>query len=187
MTRNTNDTDAHHDEHFAPLDPELRVLHVALDRDASARRAEPDALFEHRLSVGSIGGLLEGARAAPATVAGRIGGGFAGARRLAAAVAILATAGAAWLAMRPSTATTLVGPIGPIVASNSPGEGHSGRVAGVSADSLADDWIVVATTISDDTGAEIDALFAETVRVESSIRNTDSIFGGSLSMDGGGT
>lgn len=184
MTRNTNHTDLHHDEHFASLDADLRALHVALDRDASARRAEPDALFEHRVSVGSIGGLMAGASDAPAAVAGRVEGGFAGARRLAAAVAILATAGAAWLAMRPSTATTSVGPK---VAMHPAGESNPGPVAGVPADDLADEWILIATTIGDDTGAEIDALFAETMRVESSIRNTDSIFGGSISMDGGGT
>ncbi len=184
MTRNTNHTDPHHDEHFASLDSDLRALHVALDRDASARRAEPDALFEHRVGVGSIGGLLAGAGDAPPAVAGRVGGGFAGARRLAAAVAILATAGAAWLAMRPPGATTSAGPV---VATTPTGEGPSGRVAGGAGEDLADDWILMATTITDDTGAEIDALFAETVRVESSIRNTDSIFGGSISMDGGGT
>lgn len=183
MTRNTNNTNAQHDEHFASLDAELRAVHGTLDRDAAARRAEPDAQFEHRVAVGSIGGLMASASDTPPVVAGRIGGGYVGAKRLAAAIAILATAGAAWLAMRPSTVTKTVDPI---VAVHPSDEGNSTNGSSIASADAADDWIAIATTMDDGTGAEIDALFADTIRVESNLKNSEALLGGSVSMDGGG-
>lgn len=187
MTRNTNNTSSTntgHDEHFASLDAELRAVHAALDRDAAARAGEPDAEFERRVAVGSFGGMLANASEPTPVVAGRIGGGFVNARRLAAAIAILAAAGAAWVALKPSKITLPPDhhPIATGPNATTTGEDSTALAAGDS----ADDWIAIATTMDDGTGAEIDALFADTVRVESNLKNADGLLGGSVSMDGGG-
>lgn len=184
MTRDTNNTNASLDAYVASLDTELQPVHVALEQDAASRGSEPDAEFERRVAVGTFGGLLTNATQPAPAVAGRIGLGFFNARRLAAAIAILATAGAAWVALKPSESPR---PPDDRPIATGPGTGVTGEDStAVAASEPADDWIAIATTMDDSTGAEIDALFADTVRVETKLRDSDLLLGGSVSMDGGG-
>lgn len=179
MTRYTSNSS--HDDHdrHAALDAELRAVHVALDADADSRRAEPGADFEHRIAIASFGGLMPAASIiASPVVAGRIGPWWFSAKRLAAAIAILAASGAAWLAIKPAPTDQSSTPS---IASN-----HRDSDSRSIAADAADDWIAIATTMDDGTSDEIDSLFADTVRVESNLRSTDSLLGGSVSMDGGG-
>ena len=184
MTTNTNNSTAAHEEHVASLAADLHAVHRDLDRDGAVRANEPDADFERRVAVGSFGGLMRGASDAQAPIAGRIGN-LGNARRLAAAIAIVATAGATWMAFtRPAVDRELFSEPA-IVADSGDSLAHGGP-AGVATKETPDDWIAIATSVEDSTGAEIDSLFADTLRAEANLRGGDALLGGNISMDGGG-